>query len=179
MSLRIIGGELKGRKIKAPPGRSTRPTTSRVREAIFAILQHDIAEADILDLFAGSGAMSIEALSRGANSAVIVEKDKMAVQVIRDNLSACDLNERILACGYQKGLDILHEEEKNFDLAFADPPYGKIEPDDLYEILIRFALMRATGFFIIEHAGDVEPANEKIIKTRRFGDSSISIYRCD
>lgn len=179
MSLRIIGGELKGRKLKAPPGRSTRPTTGRVREAIFAILQHDIAEADILELFAGSGALSIEALSRGAKSAVIVEKSTTAVQIIKENLLACNLDERVLACGYKKGLEILSEEGEKFDLAFADPPYGKIGPDNLYQILIKFALMRADGFFIIEHPGDIKPASEMVIKTRRFGDSSVSIYRCD
>ncbi len=179
MSLRIIGGQFKGRKIKTPNGQATRPTTSRVREAIFAILQHDIAETEILDLFAGSGALSIEALSRGAHSAVLVEKNKMVVQIIRDNLSSLGLEARILACGYQKGLEILSEEGKKFDLAFADPPYDKISPDDLYQILMKYALMKPEGFFIIEHPGKFEPDNEKVIKTRRFGDSAVSIYRCD
>ena len=93
MSVRVAGGYLKGRILKTVPGQVTRPTTGRVREAIFSILQHDIEGAEILDLFAGSGALSIEAISRGAASAVMIEKYPKAARVIRANLKTCDLKQ--------------------------------------------------------------------------------------
>jgi len=175
MSIRIAGGDLKGHQLKTLPGMATRPTTGKIREAIFSILQHDIDGSEVLDLFSGSGALAIEAISRGASSAVLVEKKHQAAAVIRQNLKKCDLDLRLLAVDYVKGLEILSDEGAAFDLVFADPPYGLILPEDLLQLLAKFSLLKPDGLLIMEHAGPLSFGTEHVIKTRRFGDSAISI----
>ena len=175
--MRITGGYLKGRILKTLPGQLTRPTPGRIREALFSILQHDLENTDVLDLFAGSGALAIEAVSRGAASAVLVEKNERAAAIIRQNLAKCELQLRLIVADYKKGSEILAGEMKKFDLIFADPPYGTVTADDLGLLLVKFSLFKPDGFLIMEHSGDYEPPQETIIKTRRFGDSAISILR--
>jgi 16S rRNA (guanine(966)-N(2))-methyltransferase RsmD len=179
VSIRVAGGYLGGRILKTVPGRATRPTTGRVREAIFSILQHDLEGAAVLDIFAGSGALAIEAVSRGAESAVLIEKGHKAVGVIRQNLKTCDLDLRIIAADYLKGLEILTAEEKKFDLVFADPPYELIRPDRFCRFPEKYPLLKPGALLILEHAGNVIPETGNIITTRRFGDSAITIYRYD
>jgi 16S rRNA (guanine(966)-N(2))-methyltransferase RsmD len=176
MSIRVAGGYLKGRILKTLPGRTTRPTPARVRESVFSILQHDIGEAEVLDLFSGSGALAIEAVSRGAASAVLVEKNPRAAAVIRQNLAKCDLDLRLIIAGHTRGLDILSSEKKKFSLVFADPPYGLVTPDDLFNLLLKYSLMSAGGFFIMEHSSGLKPELEENVQTRRFGDSAVSIF---
>ena len=118
--MRIVAGTLGGRRLKAPPGRATRPTSDRLREALFAILG-DLAGVRVLDLFAGSGALGIEALSRGATSAVFVDSDPRAIAVTRANLDALDL---AAAVHKRDALAYLRDaSEGPFDLVFLDPPY--------------------------------------------------------
>lgn len=176
MTIKVAGGYLKGRKLRTLHGQATRPTTGKVREAVFSILQHDLPDADVLDLFAGSGALAIEAISRGAASAVMVERKHQAVRVIRENLEFCGLDLRLIVADYKKGMQILAAEEKKFDLIFADPPYDLVSPDKLYDLLMTFSLFKPGGFLIMEHGGDVTPQSSMVIKTRRFGDSAISIF---
>lgn len=179
MSVRVAGGYLKGRILKTVPGQITRPTTGRVREAIFSILQHDIDGAEMLDLFAGSGALSIEAMSRGASSVVMIEKYPKAARIIRENMKTCGLNLRLIIADYLKGMAQLRDESFACDLVLADPPYGLITPEELLRELGKFSLVRPGGFLIMEHAGTYRPETEKVIKTRRFGDSAISILSYD
>lgn len=176
MSTRVTGGTLKGYPIKTVFGYKTRPTTGRVREAIFSILQHEIVGAEVLDVFAGSGSLAIEAMSRGATSAVIIEKNRKAVSAIRENLGKCNLEIRVIAAGYKTGFEILQAEGMKFDLVFADPPYGFILPAKLYELLGNYDLVKTGGFLIMEHSGNLIPTGDKIIKTRRFGGSAITIF---
>lgn len=120
--MRVVSGELRGRRIEAPGGFATRPTTDKVREAVFNALQSLdlVADARVADLFAGSGALGIEALSRGATHCTFVERDRAALAVLRDNLADLDLVERSTVVpgpvmGHVAGIDA--------DLVFADPPY--------------------------------------------------------
>lgn len=177
MSLTVSGGSLRGRRLATLPGRDTRPTIGRVREAIFSILQHDLAGARVLDLFAGSGALAIEAVSRGAAAATLIENNPRAAAVIRRNLDRCDLELRLMITDYNAGLKMLAREGAIFDLAFADPPYGLILPLEMYRILGEYRLMATGGFLIMEHAGREQPEGEHVVTTRRFGDSAITIYR--
>jgi 16S rRNA (guanine(966)-N(2))-methyltransferase RsmD len=177
MSIRVAGGYLRGHTLKTLSGQATRPTTARVREAIFSILQHDLADTEVLDLFAGSGALAIEAISRGAASAVLVEKNPKAAEIIKKNLQKCKLDLRLLVSDYVKGMEILSGEGRKFDLVFADPPYGLITPDEVGHLLVKFSLFKDGGFLIMEHAGDFIPDADSVIKTRRFGDSAISILK--
>jgi 16S rRNA (guanine966-N2)-methyltransferase len=117
--MRVVAGAYKGRRLQAPKGKRTRPTADRVREALFSLLG-DISGARVLDLYAGSGALGIEALSRGAGSATFVERDPRAIAAIRSNLAAVDVHAQLLR---QDVLRFLASAQGPFDLVFADPPY--------------------------------------------------------
>jgi 16S rRNA (guanine(966)-N(2))-methyltransferase RsmD len=132
MPLRVIAGELRGRKLRTVPGRGTRPTADRIREAVFSILGSAVPGSAVLDLFAGTGAYGIEALSRGAAGAVFVEIGREALQVLQANLAACGLSaqSRVIRCNAAAGLNCLTASGLTFDLVFIDPPYeaGLIAP---------------------------------------------------
>jgi 16S rRNA (guanine(966)-N(2))-methyltransferase RsmD len=117
-----VAGALRGRRITAPPGRETRPTSDRVREALFAILG-DLAGLRVLDLFAGSGALGIEALSRGAASAVFVERAPRVAEVVRGNLAALGLEARVVRADARAHLRDASARADAYDLVFLDPPY--------------------------------------------------------
>ena len=165
--LRIIAGEFKGRRIKTPAGK-VRPTSDRVREAWFSILQQSIPEARVLDLFAGSGALGFEALSRGAVSVDFVDNSKASLATILDNATTLNVGDRVTihrgdALRFAKRL-----QPALYDVAFADPPYANEDAARLA------ALFRTTPFaevFSIEHAADrAIPGDE----TRRYGDTAIT-----
>jgi 16S rRNA (guanine966-N2)-methyltransferase len=166
--LRIIAGEFKGRRLKAPAGRTVRPTGDRVKEAWFSILQQSIPDARVLDLFAGSGALGFEALSRGAVSVDFVENSKASLAAIRDNATTLNVGDRVTI----HRSDALRFAERlqpaQYDMAFADPPYASDEAERLV------TLFRATPFaraFSIEHSADrVLPGDD----TRRYGDTAIT-----
>ena len=132
MALRIIAGELKGRKLRSVRGRKTRPTANRTREAIFNILAGQIQDSRVLDLFAGTGAFGIEALSRGAESVVFVDADHNSVSVIKENVENLSLENRtkIYRWDLTRNLNSLGSRRSAFNLIFMDPPYNKdlIEP---------------------------------------------------
>jgi 16S rRNA (guanine966-N2)-methyltransferase len=117
--VRIVAGEFRGRPLQSPRGSRTRPTADRVREALFSMLG-DVSGARVVDLYAGSGALGIEALSRGAASAVFVERDPRAVAAIERNLDALDLEQEVVR---QDALRFLDRAAPAFDLVFCDPPY--------------------------------------------------------
>jgi 16S rRNA (guanine966-N2)-methyltransferase len=117
--VRVVAGEFRGRRLAAPRGARTRPTADRVREALFSMLG-DVSGARVLDLYAGSGALGIEALSRGAESAVFVERDPRAASVIERNLSSLGLEQDVLR---QDAVRFLRRGAGTFDLVFCDPPY--------------------------------------------------------
>ena len=130
--MRIIAGQWRGKTLRSVKGMATRPTSDRVRESLFNILSLRIRDANVLDLFAGTGALGIEALSRGAKSAVFVDESKEAAAVIRKNLEECRLMEkaRIIRWNIARNLNCLNRYDKHFDLIFMDPPYhsGLIAP---------------------------------------------------
>ena len=130
--MRIIGGEFKGRKLFAARGMKTRPTSDRIREAIFNILSAGVHDAVVLDLFAGTGALGLEALSRGAHNAIFIETDKNSLIAIRRNLEAIGIEDQatIIKWDILKNLDCLSTFAGRVNLVFMDPPYerGLIEP---------------------------------------------------
>jgi 16S rRNA (guanine966-N2)-methyltransferase len=118
--MRVVAGRFKGRTLHAPRGRDTRPTSDRVREALFSVLG-DVQSAAVLDLYAGSGALGIEAISRGATSATFVDNDEKAVAAIRRNLADLGIDAKVHR---RDGLAFLRSAEGPFDLVFIDPPYS-------------------------------------------------------
>jgi 16S rRNA (guanine966-N2)-methyltransferase len=127
MGLRIIGGELKGKKLYSVRDQSIRPTADRLRESIFNILSHRVLETVVLDLFAGTGALGIEALSRGAESALFVDNRKGALSVLKRNIESCKLDQKakIVKWNIRQNLNCIRSNKRNFNLVFLDPPYNK------------------------------------------------------
>jgi len=166
--LRIIAGEFKGRRLKTPSGRTVRPTGDRVKEAWFSILQQSIPGARVLDLFAGSGALGLEALSRGAVSVDFVETHRVSLTALKANTEALKVEDRVTI----HRIDAVRFAERlqpaQYDVAFADPPYATDEAERLV------TLFRATPFaraFSIEHSADRPLAGDD---TRRYGDTAIT-----
>ncbi|HYS50528.1 MAG TPA: 16S rRNA (guanine(966)-N(2))-methyltransferase RsmD [Burkholderiales bacterium] len=166
--LRIIAGEFKGRRLKAPTGRSVRPTADRVKEAWFSILQQSIPDARVLDLFAGSGALGFEALSRGAVSVDFVENSKASLAAIRDNATTLNVGDRVTIHRSDALCFAERLQPALYDVAFADPPYADEDAAQLVE------LFRVTPFarvFSIEHASDRSIGGDD---TRKYGDTAIT-----
>lgn len=169
--MRIIAGEWGGRSIDAPPGRETRPTADRVREAWMSALAADLPEASVLDLFAGSGALGLEALSRGAREATFVERAPAALRVLRANIAAVGAGDRarvvpVDALRYLQGLAA-----NAFDLALADPPYGK---DLAAAVVERFRSTPFARLLVVEHRRNDELPDLPGARERRYGDTRLT-----
>jgi 16S rRNA (guanine966-N2)-methyltransferase len=171
--MRIISGAKKGHTIEAPTGRGTRPTSDRVRENIFNILG-PVDEANVLDLYAGSGAMGLEALSRGAASAVFVERDQGAVRAIERNLDKLRLRGTIVR---QDAVAALAAEKRKYDLVFVDPPYEMYA--DLEPQLARYlpSVLTEEGVVVVETDKRVEPDLPLQQRTsRKYGSARVTVY---
>jgi 16S rRNA (guanine966-N2)-methyltransferase len=172
--MRIVAGEWGGRRIQAPPGRATRPTTDRVREAWMSAVAPELAGARVLDLFAGSGALGLEALSRGAATATFVESAPAALTALKANLDALGAGPRsdvvrTDAVRYAEGLSA-----GAFDVAFADPPYGK---GYAAALLNAFAAVAFAALLCVEHGRDDALPELPDLRTRRYGDTCLTFAR--
>ena len=132
--MRVIAGTARGRRLKAPPGRRTRPTSDRVREALFSSLGADVVDVTVLDLFAGTGALGIEALSRGARAATFVERDAAVLGLLRDNLTAAGVADRATVVGGEAGGFVRRSQPTAFNVVFCDPPYD-MPADDVVALV--------------------------------------------
>ena len=180
MTIRIIGGELKGRKLVTVPGRQTRPTADRVRESIFNILGDRVPSALVMDLFAGTGAMGIEALSRGAESVLFADYDKKALAALEKNVKACSLESRvkIIKWNILKNLNITSPFHHAFNLVFIDPPYNKNLIQPTLSNLGKSECLKSGACIAIEHSLQ-EPISAidqrfKISDQRRYGKTLVS-----
>jgi len=175
--MRVIAGALRGRRFQAPPGMDTRPTRDRVRESLFDLLGPIPEGAAVLDLFAGSGALGIEALSRGAGAATFVERDRAARRTLRVNLAALGLSDRaaIVRGGAEDGA---WRARGPFDRIFADPPYAAGWGERIVEAAR--ATLRPGGILALEHAAADPPpeAGEglSVWKSRRYGVTTLTLY---
>lgn len=176
--MRITGGIYKGRMLKTMPGLRTRPTTDKIRQSIFNVLMHDIEGKSVLDLFAGSGALGIEAVSRGGESAVFVESGIKQVSIIKENLNSLGLDAEIIDSDYIVACQLLSDGGKKFDIVFADPPYKEIMPLEVVKTICQYGLLSSGGLFIIEHkfGQPVETELLKLIKQRKFGQTEVSFF---
>jgi 16S rRNA (guanine966-N2)-methyltransferase len=181
MSLRIIGGMYKGRVLKAPKGSATRPTLGMLRESVFNICQNEIGGARFLDLFAGSGAMGLEALSRGAGHVTLVENDRQALAAIRENIAALQAaSQTTLIAG--PAMRALKRLAAPFDIIYIDPPYDMPILPFIEEILARNLIESSGTLFIEERSGQSAPFSidaPKLSKigSRRFGEALLHQYR--
>lgn len=174
--MRVISGTAKGTILYTLEGSNTRPTLDRVKEALFNIIQNDIADAEVLDLFSGSGALAIEALSRGAKSAVLCDNSKQAIQIIQKNIDKTHLKEKatIIKDDYQKALEFLKNKFR-FDFIFLDPPYaGDMIKKAIAEIM-QYDLLKEDGNIIIETDEDkrileeIKDMNVNVYDLRKYG----------
>jgi 16S rRNA (guanine966-N2)-methyltransferase len=175
--MRVVAGTRGGRRLTAPPGRGTRPTSDRVREALFSILG-DVAGLRVIDLFAGSGALGIEALSRGASSALFVERDPRAARVVRANLTALDLSAPVLVRDAVAAVEDAMRRGDQYDLAFLDPPYGQageLGP----RLSATLPSVLAPGARVVAESDRREPLSIDLPLEleRRYGDTLIRLHR--
>lgn len=150
--MRIIAGTLRSRRLQSPSGLATRPTLDQTRESLFNILQNRVAGARVLDLFAGSGALGLEALSRGADSAVFCDSSREAVRCVRQNIEALGLDQqaRLLQMDWSRALETLSAEGEQFDLIFLDPPYD-LGLDGVLSAIAQQGLLAQEGLITAEH----------------------------
>lgn len=174
--MRVISGIAKGTKLETLEGNETRPTLDRVKEALFNILQNQIRDAYVLDLFSGSGALGIEALSRGAKFCALCDKSNNAIRIIKNNLQKTKLEEKaiVIKNEYIKTLNILKSEYK-FDIIFVDPPYELDIAVSAIKHIIELNLLSENGIIVLETDDEkreqksLEKINVNVYDLRKYG----------
>jgi len=181
--MRIQSGEFKGRTIQFTKGDGIRPTQDKVRGALFNVIMRVVGGAKVLDLFAGSGALGIEAVSRGAESATFVELNASCCKVISENIEKLALSDRarLMKMDYEKAIDALGGEGQKFDIVLADPPYYKDIPKKLLIKLGRCDILSPNIIIVIEHyKTDTAPEQEGglvLFCQKNYSDTVLSFYR--
>jgi len=166
--IQIIGGEFKNRRLKTPAGTKTRPTGNRVREAWFGILQRSVRGARVLDLYAGSGALGLEALSRGAVTAEFVEVHRDALSALRANIKTLKVDERTTVHRVDAMKFVEQLQPGQYDVAFADPPYAS---EQAKRLVAMFRIVPFARVLSIEHPAETAIPGDD---TRRYGDTAVT-----
>ena len=180
--MRVITGKARGVQLKTPDGLQTRPTIDRVKEALFSIIQFDIPTARVLDLFGGTGQLGIEALSRGAKSAVFVDAQETACRLIRENLRRTRLEKdaKVVRADY---MDYLKRCRETFDIIFLDPPYAEVFLENALKCITEIDILQSGGIIVAERPLGKELPWEFDGYTRskdyKYGKVLLTIYRKD
>lgn len=180
--MRVISGKAKGTILKAPQGLQTRPTTDRVKEALFDIIQFEIPGASVLDLFGGTGQLGIEALSRGAQRAVFVDAREEACRLIRENLSKChmDAQARVIRSDY---MNYLKHCQELYQIILLDPPYAEVFLENALKMITEIDILQSGGIIVAERPLGKELPWDFSGFTRskdyRYGKILLTIYRKD
>ena len=185
--MRVIAGKYKGRKLNSPEDSSVRPTTDKAKEALFSILTNEIYGARVLDLFAGSGGLGIEALSRGATYCLFADSSRRSLDLIRSNIAHCEIEEptRVAAGDYAKILRNLARRiedgiEEPFDIILLDPPYDAGYMDKAFALIAEGGILAPDGTIVAEHRKHEELPEDlhgfTKTKERRYGVVKLSIY---
>ena len=178
--MRVISGSARGTRLKTPEGLKTRPTSDRVKEAVFSVIQFEVEGSRFLDLFGGSGQMAIEALSRGAASAVIVDGRREACKLISDNLKLAHVADRakVVQSDYLAYLDHCRE---SFDLIFLDPPYAEVFLENSLKKISEIDILSSRGIIICERPADklldFEIPGLQRGKDYRYGKTWVTMFR--
>lgn len=171
--MRVISGKYKGRKLEGFDIDGTRPTMDRVKESLFAMINYYLDDSNCLDLFAGSGALGIEALSNGAKKVTFVDNATKAINVLNKNLH--DI------CGYEiikdDAIKYLNSTSCKFDIIFLDPPYQKHLINDVVKIILKRKLLNKEGIIVCEYTDEVLDIYLPVIKEKKYGDKYIRIYQ--
>jgi len=178
--MRVITGKARGVQLKTPEGMTTRPTTDRVKEALFSIIQFEIPTARVLDLFGGTGQLGIEALSRGASTAVFVDAGEPACRLIRENLKRTKLeaDAKVIRADY---LDYLKRCREKFDIIFLDPPYAEVFLENALKCIAEIDILQSGGIIVTERPVGKELPWEfdgfKRSRDYKYGKTVLTIYR--
>ena len=183
---RVVAGKFRGIILDAPKGDNTRPTSDKVKEALFSIIQTHVPGSDFVDLFAGTGGIGIEALSRGASSVVLVEKAGQACGVIKTNLNKLRLDEeddiKLMRASYDVALASLAEEGRKFDIIFMDPPYrfAQKTAEVACNLILEHDLLNDDGLFIVEHSSELpfvtDVMNMKLNRSCAYGLAVLTFF---
>lgn len=180
--MRVISGKARGVNLKTPEGLQTRPTADRVKEAVFSILQFDLPGTKVLDLFGGTGQLGIEAISRGASSAVFVDASDKACLLIKENLRRCKMeNEgRVIRCDY---LEFLARNRETFDIILLDPPYAENFLENALNKISEIDILKSGGIMVaerpVEKPFDMNLPGFSRSKDYKYGKTIITVYRKD
>ena len=180
--MRVISGKARGVNLKTPDGMQTRPTADRVKEALFSIINFDVPNTSVLDLFGGTGQLGIEALSRGAKNAVFVDESDKACALIRENLrrTKMEAQARVVRSDY---LSFLRTTQESFDIIFLDPPYAEVFLENALKCITEIDILHSGGIIVCERpvGKDIpwEYAGYQRSKDYKYGNTIITLYRKD
>ena len=184
---RVVTGRFRGAILQAPEGDKTRPTTDKVKEALFSIIQADVPDSEFLDLFAGSGQIGIEALSRGAKRATLVERSGQASAIIAKNISKIKLDDsdeiRVHKKSVAQALELLGQAGEKFDIIFMDPPYKDVPMrlEEATKLIGTYKMLSPGGMLIVEHDKDCEIPEElnglKRVRSCSYGITVITFFK--
>lgn len=177
MHVRIISGEFGGRLIDAPSGRRMHPMSERIRNALFNSIGNEIQDADVLDAFAGTGALGFEALSRGSRHVTFVERDRLMQKIITGNIERLGLTHRSRLIRTTASNWIGTEKPGLFDIIFADPPYDNLQLSTLLKL---FDLLKPNALMILSHPGKGEVPTRSgvvVVDNRKYGNAYLTLYR--
>ena len=180
--MRVITGKARGVSLKTPEGMQTRPTTDRVKEAMFSIIHFDVPGAKVLDLFGGTGQLGIEALSRGAESAVFVDSREESCKLIRENLTRTKLQPqgKVVRADY---LEYIHRCREKFDIILLDPPYAEVFLENALKTIVEIDILQSGGIIVAERPVEKELpfefAGYPRSKDYKYGKTLLTLYRKD
>ena len=180
--MKVISGTLKGRKIEGYNIDGTRPTMDRVKESLFGIIQNNIKDSIVLDLFAGSGQLGIEAISNGAKKAYFIDNNKEVIKVLKNNISNLNIKDKsiIIHSDWKKSLNDFSNQKIKFDLIFIDPPYDYDVYEKILDKVSILNLLNKEGLIILEHHNlkFKDTYNNLVLyKEKRYGNKSVNIYK--
>lgn len=181
--MRILRGMAKGRKLAAVKTKGIRPTRDNVKESIFSMIQGHVEGKTVLDLFAGTGNLGLEALSQGAKKAIFVEKDRTCLRALMRNTDLCGLQGRteIISLDAEVALRVLRRRTEKIDLVFIDPPYGSGYVDKSLRFINAHDMVNEGGIVVVEHSSAETPADQwkrvSLRKRKQHGDTVISIFQ--
>lgn len=176
--MRVVSGKYRGKVLHSLDGGNTRPTTDRVKESLFDIIQFRVKDSVVLDLFAGSGALGIECLSRGAKRVVFCDNNKDAVEIIKRNLKNVDGNYKIVAADFKS---VLKGDEK-YDIIFIDAPYRSPLASDALNIIAAYRILNDGGLICYERLFELTPAipdGLKVVDSRKYGKTALDFIKYD
>ena len=180
--MKVISGILKGRNIKGYDIDGTRPTMDRVKESLFGSIQNYIDSSIVLDLFAGSGNLGIEAISNGASICYFVDNNNKCIKVINDNIREFNIEDKciVIQNDYKKALYYFYDNNIKFDIIFVDPPYKYKLMNEILDEVREYKLLNDNGILVLEYSIDKlddNIDNYKLLKYKKYGDKYISIYK--